>query len=91
VARRSKTYVPKPTFPGSGNDIGDRITVSVTHLTKYRGHEFWHKTELSGRIRPGESGLDATRRLDLQLQDMAVRGVKSTCITLDQNDAEQGY
>jgi len=58
-----------------------RIKFGATHTVKFQGQEFWHSTEVSDRVRPGEDYITAAARIDAVLQDLTKRGVQSTLTT----------
>ena len=77
--------LPDTPLVTEGLDEGDQIQRSVTHLVKYKGHEWWDNTSISSKVRPGESGGDAIMRVDALVQDYSIRSAHSTARTIDQN------
>jgi hypothetical protein len=77
--------MPDTPLTTEGLQEGDLIQRSVTHLVKYKGHEWWEGTQICSKVQAGESGGEAIMRVDALVQEYSVRAAHSTARTIDAN------
>lgn len=63
-------------------DVGDQISVGVTHQFDINDDKCWVRLDVSGKVRSGETVSEAYDRVNEALQSQVIKIVESTAKTI---------